>query len=268
MNTQKIVKLIDKTAKILNDKSPEILTGFGVAGLITTVVLTARGTIQACEIVAEEEETRQAAFDKNAPDDAIYPEMSKLDIAKLTWKCYIPTVIMSGTSIACIIGAHNVSARRAAALSSLYSLSESALNEYKEKTKDLLGEKKESQLREKLAEDRLSANPVEKSTIIETGRGDTLCYEVMSGRYFKSSMEAIRRAENDFNQQLLGGDYCLSLNELYGLLGLDYIGLGEEVGWTANRMLRFNFLSKLASNGTPCLVVDYDVRPGADFHDF
>ena len=267
MNTQKITVFMNKIARTLGDKSPEILTGLGVAGLVTTVIFTARGTIKACEIVEEERYDREQAF-TNGPEDAIYEDLSKKEIVQLTWKCYVPTVVMGGASIACIIGAHSVSARRNAALASLYSLSESALKEYKDKVKETIGEKKESQIREKLAEDKLMANPVDKANVTITGKGDTLCFDVLSGRYFKSSMEAIRKAENDFNQQLLSGDYCLSLNELYGFMSLDYIGLGEDIGWTANRMLRFNFVSKLASNGTPCLVVDYDVRPSADFHNF
>ena len=85
----------------------------------------------------------------------------------------------------------------------------------------------------------------------------------MSGRYFKSTIEKIRQAENDINYRLNRED-SVSLNELYDLLGLDSIDIGDRVGWNLrdkSDLLDIRFSSTISKDGEAVLVMSYDVVP-------
>ena len=239
--------------------SPEILTGLGIAGMLTTTILAVKATpkaLKVCELMKEEslEETGQ--------------EPRKIEYVKATWKYYLPAAITATTSIACLIGASSVHTKRNAALATVYKLSETALSEYREKVVETIGEKKELLIRDKVAEERLKKDPVEKKEIFITGKGTTRCYDHHAGRYFESDREAIKRAENELNKDLLNEGY-VSLNEFYDKLGLEHTKLGDEVGWRVeDGLIDIDLSSILASDGVPCLAIDYNIAPRYDYYKF
>lgn len=184
---------------------------------------------------------------------------------RFLWICYIPAAVTGTVSIACLIGANSVNARRNAALATAYTLSESALKEYQEKVIETIGEKKEQAVRDALAKDKLEQNPVTNREVIITERGDTLCFDVVSGRYFKSDIEKLKKAVNELNRQMRDEMY-ISLNEFYYEIGLSGIGIGDDLGWNIdNGYIEPSFSSQLSENGTPCLVIGYHVEPRYDF---
>lgn len=257
----KIISIAKTAGGFIQQNSPTILTGMAVAGVVGTVVAAINATPKAVEIVELEKRKREhIVYYVGDEEVEMKQELTKFDIVKLTWKEYIPTAIMGTVTIGCIIGAHSISMKRTAALAGLYSLSQKALEEYESKVEEVVGKNKANKIKDEIAQDWLDKNPVDKNNIIRTGYGDTLCYDILSGRYFMSDIEKIRQAQNDFNQQLIT-DMSLCLNEFYGLLGLDTIGLGEEVGWSVGKLMDIRFTSKLASDGTPCLVMDYAIEP-------
>ena len=107
-----------------------------------------------------------------------------MDIVKLTWKVFIPPILMGATSIACIIGANSINTSRNAALAALYSLSETAFREYKNKVIEEIGRNKELKIRDDITKDQINNNPMRDRTVIITGNGDVLCYDKLSDRYF------------------------------------------------------------------------------------
>ena len=218
MSKFNLTEFIDATKQVVSKHSPEILTGIGIGGMIVSTVLAVRSTPKAMRLIEEERERKNSE------------ELTKIEILKTTWKCYIPTVVTTAASVACLVGASSVSLKRTAVLATAYTLSEKTLKEYKDAVIDTIGEKKEHSVREKVAEKRLENDPVSKHDVIVTGGGETLCYDSIGGRYFKSSIEKIRKAENNANRILMR-DGSLSLNELYFELGLDQTRLGDELGW-------------------------------------
>ena len=253
--------------------SPEILTGIGIAGMITTTVLAVKATPKAMSLIEKEKNRRNREIineaTKNGEDTC--PQISKLtaiDTIKVTWKCYMPAAITGTASIACLIGASSVHAKRNAMLATAYKLSETALTEYREKVVETIGEKKEEAIREELAKDKVKNTPVSESTIIMTGNGDTLCMDYLSGRYFKSDIEKIKKAINEVNHKLLSHSY-VSLNELYFELGLDGSEIGAKMGWNSDMgLIDPHYTSQLDENGTPCLVVSFENPPKYDFDRF
>jgi len=239
--------------------SPTILTGVSVAGLLTTVAMAVTATPKAIEILDREMWDREViGIEKYG--SPIQP-LTKKEIISLTWKCYIPTVLMGAATIGCIIGANSIHLRRNAALVSLYSIAESTLKEYQAKVIETLGEKKEKLIKEEILQDRVTNNPPKENQIIITGNGDTLCYDSLSGRYFKSDIEKIRRIQNDFNRSLISEMYK-TLNEFYDELGLEETELGRNMGWTTEfGLLDISFSAKLTPDNLPCIVLDYRIGP-------
>ena len=246
-----VAKLVKTARRAVSKHSPEILTGIGIAGMITTTVLAVRATPKALRQIEEFKECVLLEDEEITPIDAV----------KVAWKPYIPAAITGVFSIACLIGANSVNARRNAALATAYKLSETAFSEYKEKVIETIGEKKEKTVRDEVAKSRVEKNPVSTTEVIVTEKGNTLCYDAISGRYFKSDIDKIKKAENILNKRLLTEDY-ISLNEFYNELGLDDTRLGEDLGWNViDGLIEFDFSSQIAEDGTPCIVVDYKVAP-------
>lgn len=233
--------------------SPEILTGIGIAGMVTTTIMAVRATPKALVLIKEEKE--KSNLDNLPP----------VEIVKTTWKCYIPAAITGTVSAACLIGANSVNSRRNAALATAYSLSESTLRDYQKKVVETIGEKKEQTVRDAVAKERLEKNPVENREVVLTTKGDTLCFDVVSGRYFKSDIDKLKKAENELNRQMRDEMY-ISLNDFYYEIGLEQIKLGDDLGWNIDQgYIDLRFSSQLATDDTPCLVIDYGYGPRYDF---
>lgn len=240
-----------KTA--IKKHSPEILTGIGITGMITTTVMAVRATPKALILIEERKEEIGAE------------KLEAMDMVKTTWACYIPAAITGTLSVACLIGASSVNARRNAALATAYTLSESALKDYQGKVIEMFGEKKNEAVKDAVAKDKVEKNPVVTREVIITEKGNTLCYDAISGRYFKSDIEKIKKAECELNRQMLD-DMYVSLNDFYYEIGLDSVKLGDELGWNVDSgYIDLSFSSQLASDGTPCLVIDYSVAPRYDY---
>jgi hypothetical protein len=240
-----------KTA--IKKHSPEILTGIGIAGMITTTVMAVRATPKALILIEERKEEIGAE------------KLEAMDMVKTAWACYIPAAITGTLSVACLIGASSVNARRNAALATAYTLSESALKDYQGKVIEMFGEKKNEAVKDAVAKDKVEKNPVVTREVIITEKGNTLCYDAISGRYFKSDIEKIKKAECELNRQMLD-DMYVSLNDFYYEIGLDSVKLGDELGWNVDSgYIDLSFSSQLASDGTPCLVIDYSVAPRYDY---
>lgn len=249
MDFSMIVKNLGRT---ISDNSPVILTGMAVAGSLGSVVLAAQGGMRAqreLDILRSEVEAGRA-------DESLLTLQGKV---KTTWKLYIPAGLMTGATVACVIGANSVHTRRNAAIMSAYSLTDKAFQEYKDKVVEQIGEKKEGEVRDEISKDRIESNPPTRETVV-LGSGDSLCYDGVTGRYFKSDMQTIRKAINDINEQCLNQVYA-SQNDFYRLLGLAPIAVGEELGWRSDHLLDIDFSSHLTGDDTPCLSLDYLVGP-------
>ena len=162
MNKPNFKKVIASAKDAVSRHSPEILTGLGIAGMLTSTVLAVRATPKA--VLLLEYEKSELETDK----------LSGVEVVKTTWKCYIPSAILATTSTACLIGASAVNSKRNAALATAYQLSQTALTEYKEKVVETIGEKKEQSIRDKVAKERVEKNSVKNSGVILTNKGDTL----------------------------------------------------------------------------------------------
>lgn len=259
MDTSKLSKLAKNIRVATRKYQPEILTGIGIAGMITTTVMAVKVTPKALDLLAEVKAKHEEDTDKKA-----YAK----DVVTKVAVVYIPAAIVGGLSVGCLIGASATNLKRNAALATAYTLSESALKEYQEKVVETIGEKKEQLVRDAVAKDNLERNPVSNNGIIITGGGDTLCYDLLGKRYFTSSIEKLKRIENDLNRRMRSENY-ISLNEFYYEVGLDDSGLGYEFGWNIDKgYIELEFSAQLVEKDgqqVPCIVVGFVNRPDYNY---
>ena len=101
------------------------------------------------------------------------------------------------------------------------------------------------------------------NTIINTGLGSTLCFDVTSGRYFLSDISKIKEGVSVFNAKLAQDEYK-SLNDLYYELHLPYIDIGDVLGWdvmklgTQDHLLHPVYTFMNADDGTSIFVIQFD----------
>ena len=115
MGTKNLTAIVKGVKNTLAQHSPEILTGIGIAGMITTTILAVKATPKAVQLIEAKKDELQ-----------LDPE-EKLTIGETiqaTWKCYVPAAVTGVAATACLIGASSVNLKRNAALATAYKLSE------------------------------------------------------------------------------------------------------------------------------------------------
>lgn len=249
MSTSKLAVFMHKIQATLDKYRPEILTGVGITGMMTTTVLAVRATPKAMRLI------------EDAKHELQQNELPPIEIVKATWRCYLPAAMTSGISVACLIGASSENAKRRAALTAAWSITEAALKSYEKKVVEIVGEKKNEIIRDAIVEEHIKENPIKSQEVIITSKGDTLCYDMISARYFKSDIEKLKRIQNEINRRLVN-DMYISLNEFYYEIGLPPMKIGDDLGWNiANGLIEFRFSAHLSEDGNPCLAMDYDIPP-------
>lgn len=258
MDLHRMIRGLEKTVV---DNSPAILTGLGVAGLISTAVFSVKAGYRSQALIWREQEAREAlAADK--PWFKIRDQrLTVWDKIELCWKLYIPAVATGALSAACIIGANRVGTRRAAALASAYTISERAFTEYREKVVEKLGEKKEQEVRSEIAQDRVNRLP--QDIAITPVDGKVMCHDAFSNSYFQSDMETLRRAENNINYQILHGDYA-TINDFYDQINgdlkpklIEYTSESSEMGWNTDKPLELGYSTVMYQERIPCISYEF-----------
>lgn len=245
-------KFVRDTKRIVSKHSPEILTGIGVAGMITSTILAVKATPKALKLMED------AQHDKKE-------DLTVKEKAKAIWKCYIPSVSLTLVSAGCLFGANSVNMKRNAALATAYKLSETALSEYKETIVEELGEEKAKDIREKVAQKKIDNTTQPKSEVVIVGDSNKVWFfEPISTSYFQSEVETIKRAINDLNYRMISGmEEYVTLKEFYNEIGVKYTEYTPDLGWNlySEGKIEVEMVATKMENGNPCLMLDYEVPP-------
>ena len=257
-----------RTVRYMTDHGSTVLACVAVSGVVMTAGAAIKAAPKAQMILeAKKESMENLEKDKaDMPEEEykkirkdIYKHFAK-DMAKACW----PLAATMGVTIGSIIGMHKIDTRKQAALAATLSLTEGKLKDYQEKVKETVGEKKEQKIRDDISKDKVRETPIKD--VMETGHGDVLCLDAVSGRYFKCNADYIRARVNVLNQRLLTEMY-IPLNDLYYELHLPNIKIGEDIGWNINQdgLIDLAFSSQLTEDDIPVLVLDYTVEPRFDY---
>lgn len=240
--------IFNQTKNTLKSNSPEILTALGISGVITTAYLAAKASFKASEMIDADERVGGTADDT---------KQRLKERTKLVWKCYIPAGVSGALTVGCVICASKSNAKRTTAAVTAYSLTERAFAEYREKVVEQVGKGKEQNIRDSLAQDRVTQTPSGSREVIIVGSGTVLCCELHTMRYFRSDMESLKKAENAINAKVLREDW-VPIDEFYELVRLPFTSNSSNLGWTSNKLMELQFSTVLADGGEPCLAFDYN----------
>lgn len=251
---------IHKLKFLVNENSTTILTGVGVAGTVATAVLTGRASFKAADIILQETAVLNIAAAEQKKDQV---QLSKTQKTMLVWPQYIPPVAMGAVTVTSIVMAHRISSKKIAGLVVASTISERAFQEYKDKVVEKLGGNKETAIREEIAQDSVIKNPPSNQVVI-AGSGDVLCFEPLTGRYFNSTIEQIRAAENKVNFEIIHYDYC-SLSFFFEEIGLPPTDYSDQVGWNVANRMELDFSTTMTEDKRPCLVIGFKKIPTMDY---
>lgn len=233
---------------------PEILMGMGISGLIFSTVWAVRATFKASKAIRDYKDSKQ--IDKITPKE----------VFKLTWRYYLPVVASTTLSVPCVIAGNRVSSKRYAALATAYTISEAALQEYQDTTREIVGEKKAKQIQETVDAKKIEETYKGGNQIILTGNGESLFFEPLSGRYFKSNWNDIAKAANELNANALSNmNGQITLNEWFNRLGLEDTEIGDTMGWqldnNPHNLIVIEISSHITKDNIPCGSISYKVQP-------
>lgn len=193
---------------------PQILSGVAAIGVGAVAYLSGRNSIKAHEILKSKGKEKAPTKEK----------------VKLTWKCYIPTLIALTATITCMIVSQKMSTAQVASMSAACGYFIKQKTELEKKIREEVGEEKYREIKEEVNNRAALDNKFEEEWAEPTGHGDQLCYESFTGRWFYSSEEEVRAGIEAFEKYYSEGDY-ISYNDLYSELHIAPSYLGNELGW-------------------------------------
>jgi hypothetical protein len=247
----------------MKENCSAILTAGGVIGTVATAVLSGRAAVKAHDLITVKE-LENTALSVNSEG---VQELSKTDKALLVWPQFIPPVLVGSATIGSIVAANLMSARRAAALAAAYGMSQKQLEEYKGKITEKLTGPKRQAIDDEIAQDRVTNNPPKDKEVIILAGGDVLCYDMLTGRYFRSTVEQVRKAEMKINADLVNNQYA-SLSSFYDEVGLPPTNFTDTVGWGIHNQdlpLGVQLSTIMTPDDKPCVAIDFDTQPSFNY---
>lgn len=242
---QTIVKIANDMSKVIVKRSPEILTGFGITGMIASTVSAVKMTPEAMKRIGKRKRELNVS------------KLSVKETVKVTWKCYIPSIALTTISTGCLVGASAINYKRNMALASAFALTETAFKDYKSAVEESLSEREAVKINDKVAKKKLEEQPINEEDVVITGKGNHLCCDITCGRYFRSDINTVKQAINNLNERLLNEQF-ISKNEFFQELGLKPVTDGYELGWDAtDGLIHVVYSSQIAASGEPCLTINY-----------
>jgi len=262
MNNPKFNQAINKFARSMKKATPTVLSVVAIIGVAITAATTANATVKATKILAE----------RNEP-------MTKTEVVKATWKCYIPPAIAAITTSACILSSAVLNAKQQASLAGAYTLIDSQFKEYKKKVKEIYGIEAHNKVLESIHAEK-AKNPDlyvpsvwdTTYTTLDFGKGNEaevehLFYDELSERYFTSTLDKVLQAEYHLNRNMtLGMD--ITLNTWFTYLGLEKQPGGDDIGWSINdnyQWLDFDHYITTIDDNLECYVIEVVDRPDPNF---
>ena len=243
--------------------SPKILTYLGVAGIFGTAIVSYK-TYPKVEAIIEEHNNVVTSIFKEKGDTQAKLKKEKWRFFKELVKAVGPALAMSIISSACVICANAINTKRISILSAAYAVAERRIEDlegYKEKARDLVGNKKADQIQKNHDEIDI-LHEAKAADVYETGHGHMLAYDKLNDRYFRCNPDYIRMVFKDLNYRLMN-EHWISANEFYYAIDFRESEAGDVLGWELEEFgeIPYSLDTRFATiDGIqePCTVVGFD----------
>lgn len=250
------ISVFKQAQGLIAENSAAILSGTAVVGVVTTAYLAAKGALQARKALVSSQIALGENDPRNEDEIIILEELTITEKIKIVVPIMAPAVLAGSATIGAIIGSYHISTSKSAALAAAYAISERSYSEYKDKVLETVGEKKVLDIKDAVDQQRIENNPPPAPTAFIIGNDEVLCLDAFSGRYFRSTVETIRRAENDVNA-IIGADHVCPLSVYYQAIGFEDAEFASEFRWTTHNYCQLDYTTQKTDDGRPCLVVSF-----------
>jgi hypothetical protein len=236
-----ISKTVARNSLVLQTKSPGLLFGAGIVGVIGSTVLACRATLKMEEVLGEAKTKLDMA--KGLEHDDYSERDRQKDITTIyvqsgvkVLRAYGPAIIVGSLSIAALTSSHNILSRRNAALMSAYAALEKGFAEYRSRVVEKYGEDEDRHLRygsrtEVVKEGKVTHQITRVGT--DTPSIYARFFDQLSPSWSKEpeyNLVFLTCQQNYANDQLRSRGHVF-LNEVYDLLGIPRSEAGAVVGW-------------------------------------
>lgn len=233
--------------------SPEILVVSGVVGVVVAGVMACKATLKVNEIIDEHNENMDKIRKVGAEDRDDY---TKDDVKKDTTiqyvhtigkliKLYGPAILIAVLSIIAIFVSNNMLRKRCLAVAAAYTATDNAFKAYRQRVVDKYGEEEDHKL-------YFGTEEIEVTEMTEDGKTKKTKKKVTPvsdyGKYFAKSTSKYWEDDSNYNEYFISLQEayankllqlperkCITLNEVYRLLGLEETDDGMVVGWIYDR---------------------------------
>ena len=209
----KFVDGFDRLGGSIRKNKATVFTVIGMAGVAVTTYQTVKSTMEVQKIVKEKK-----------------PETKK-ELAKAIWKPVVKTAIPFIATEAAIFMSNRTNKKTIAALQMAAVMFNADRKAMRDKVMEKMGKTKGKQLLSEVSQER--EKNADSREVFITGHGDDLCFDVLSGRYFRSSQMHIEKTILDMDKAINeGGEF--DINDVWCELGLPVTPLGSMFGWSSN----------------------------------
>lgn len=236
-----------------------ILSVMGSIGVVATAITAARAAPKAIKLLDDAREEKGS-------------KLSKMEIAQIGFKTYLPVGLVSAATITCIMSANVLSRNKQANITSAYALLDQSYKDYRRKVIEMYGEETDHKIIEAIAVDRAKEVRISASymcdnvdlSLDDNSGKPVLWYEEYSKRFFEATLEQILSAEYHLNRNyILRG--CATINEMYDFFGLDPVEWGDDLGWEpmdeGEFWIEFNHFKAKLDDGTEFYILDLPFAP-------
>lgn len=268
-----IIKGINNVPVAAKNNSPFLFMVAGVVGIGATVVSAIQATPLAIDAMDEKLCDRVDAGELDYTEVPVttnkedmryrFELLGPKEVIKSCWKCYAPTAILGGLTIASFISSYKISSYRLTTLATAYEFTRNSYENYRRRVSEELNSKQKERIRKKEIKEETDKK-VTDNDIFGLPEGKEVCLDLWTGSVFYSTREDILKAVGNIKDKFLSGEMDVSVNEFYDEIGAPHIGAGDEMGFTPDTNIEVSFDSVLRGN-KPVLTISYLAAPRFDY---
>lgn len=236
-------------------KDPRVLTGLGVLGYLTTIVLAVRATPKAEALIV-------------AAEDEKGDYLTTTEKIKAGAKPFIPVAIGAVASTVAIGCATKTFSTQNAELAAAYALSQAARRRYEANVEKTLGEEKAMEIKQETQKQLACSEPV-KSMVNKLPKSSPAgmhpWYEPLTNQSCYLNDTIVSQTEAALNNRLYTGESYVTVSDLIDELNdrgayppLKHTAVSVKLAWKPEQGVHFYTGDKGEwDDGTPCYVLGY-----------
>lgn len=260
-----VANIFTKTIPIwFKNHKTGFLTGIGIGGLVFAGVWCGKATLDAKKAIDIYKE-------KNGAE-----KLTFWQIVKIGGKYYIIPIVAATASAFTIIFAHKEDKKAISMLAAAYATSEATLQETINATKDIVGDKKATEIREAAAQAVVDNNPpTDNNTYSNPTHGTQVYFEPVTGYYFTSDWQSIYNAvaklvldnhtDGDGYSYITVAEYLEALQTVgFPYIDIPKMAFGAKFGWDSEHgmlQIRESPDATKTPDGRHCGAISFLNRP-------